>query len=84
MVSLLKSLLGKAVPTFWPINRRSSLKCHLQVTTFNSEIKASVFVLHKVKGDLYIPVIVSAKNHLYGNVELTSGKPFCCKYAMML
>jgi len=56
---------------------------HTEVTTLDSKIESSTFILNEMQCNLKFNYVnESEKNEL--KEQITSGKPFCCKYAMIL
>ena len=82
MVALLQSLLSKTLPAFRAIDSTCGLKGNVEVATFDGQIEASILVLDEMKCNL----VVWCVNMLPRRIRIlyTSGKPFCCKYAIIL
>ena len=53
VVTLLESLLRKTLPALRPVNSLRSIQRHVQVTALDSQIEASIFVLHEMQSNLY-------------------------------
>ena len=53
VVTLLESLLRKTLPALRPVNRLRSIQRHVQITALDSQIEASIFVLHEMQSNLY-------------------------------
>lgn len=82
MVPLFESLLSQTFPALRSINCTGSLKGNIKISTFNGEVKASVFVLNEMQRNLGLPGHVVRSRNSVSNC--TSGNPFCCRYAMIL
>ena len=52
MIALFESLLGQTVPTVGTVDRLGSLKCNIEITTLDCQVKACVLVFDEVKRDL--------------------------------
>lgn len=52
VVALLESLLGKAFPALRSVNDSRSFQRDVKISAFDSQIEASVFILHEMQGNL--------------------------------
>jgi hypothetical protein len=86
MIALLQLLLGQPFPAFRPIDGLGRLKSDIEVTTLDSKIESSAFILNEMQRNLKVNYVngSSEKERNEPKKQLTSGKPFCCKYAMLL
>ena len=83
MVSLFESLLSQSIPTIGTVDETSSLQCDIKITTFDCKIEPGVLIFNEVQCNL--DKIVPFEMKLTpDSLKLTSGNPFCCRYAMML
>ena len=81
MVALFQCLLRQPFPAVRTIDSLGGLKSGVEVATLNSKIEPCVFVLNEVQGNLRKSC---QKGFLATQEWITSGNPFCCKYAMIL
>jgi hypothetical protein len=58
VVALLERCSSKAVPYIFPVHCSSHLQSNLQVSTLDSEVESSLLILHKVKCDLGVTLLL--------------------------
>lgn len=83
MVSLLQGLLRQAFPTLRSVDTLRSLQSHIEIAALDRKVEARVFILDEVQRDL-TQLLMSTSHTTPVITRHTSGKPFCCKYAMIL
>lgn len=52
MIALLQGLLSQALPALFSVNRTCGIQSDFEISAFNSQVEASVFVLDEIKSNL--------------------------------
>jgi hypothetical protein len=59
VITLFQCLLSQTFPAFWAVDDLRGLKGDVKVTTFYSQVKPGIFVLHKMECNLWYQRVIS-------------------------